>query len=233
VQTLKLKRRVIEIKTEEYSDDSAIRMGDQRVLAKYEHIEKNSTSTERQILSMKNQIKMLEIALQQAREEAFQMGFEEGKDSGRHETESAYATKLKNVTNLTDTLAKGFEKALNDLDRPLLELAFKIAEKILGDTLNIDEQSNRFLLSRIRQILDTLTEQTKVIIYLNPDQYDWIAKGGSQAEETAFGNKVIFKYDMKLKPGECVVESDNFVVDGTITKRIEDLRTQMMAESTN
>jgi|GEM_PF-1336011 len=233
MHTLQLNRRIIDLKIEEFTDDSAIRAGDPLIKAKYDRIEKRGTSSQRQVLILKNQIKMLEIALQQAREEAFQMGFEEGKDSGRRETEARYATKLKNFTNLTDTLSKGFEKALTELDRPLLDLAFKIAEKILGNTFHIDEQSNHLLIARMREILDTLVDKTKVIIYLNPDQYDWIANGGSQSDDSSFNNHVTFKYDVKLKPGECLVESDNFVIDGTITKQLEDLRTQMMTENKN
>jgi flagellar assembly protein FliH len=233
MHTIQLKRRVIDLKLEHLTDDSAILSGDPAVIAKYDRIEKRGTSTQRQILSLKNQIKMLEVALQQAREEAFQMGFEEGKDAGRRETEARFATKLKNFTNLTETLSKGFEKALSELDRPLLDLAFKIAEKILGNTLHVDEQANHLLIARMHGILDSLVEQTKVIIYLNPDQYDWIANGGSRSEDQFFNNHVTFKYDVKLKPGECLVESDNFVIDGTIDKQLEDLRTQMLVESKN
>lgn len=233
MQVVKLKRKVIDLKIEDCSNDTVIPSDGLQVLADYDRIEKNGTGVQRQILSFKKQIKMLETALQKAREEAFQMGFEEGKESGHRETEAQYAAKLKNFMNLTESLSKGFEKALNELDRPLLDLAFKIAEKILGNTLSIDEQSRQFLISRMKGILDTLAEHNKVIIYLNPDQYDWIANGGYQGNEPSFSNRVTFKYDVKLKPGECVVESENFVIDGTITKQLEELQEQLLTGGNN
>lgn len=82
------------------------------------------------------------IDLDEVRKEAFQHGFSEGVESGRHEAEQSsrdeIQTSLVALGGVATELASYKEVLRHDVERELVELAFSIARRIIRRELTVD-----------------------------------------------------------------------------------------------
>lgn len=181
------------------------------------------------VIILKKQIQELESVLQNAREEAFQAGFEEGQETAELESKK----ELKNISDefgyTIQSLRVQYDQALERIDQPLLKLAMKIAEKIIGIELHNTNRYNEFLIEQIKRFLKEAVDQNKITFYMNPNQIDYISKVETLKElRSASKASIGFVGDNKLKPGECILETENFIVEGVWSRQLDNLEKQIL-----
>jgi flagellar assembly protein FliH len=183
-------------------------------------------SDEQIISKLKSRIFTLEVTIEKVREESFHAGFQEGKKTTETELREKFETIPAEFAKLTQSLQDQYNDAIRNMETPILRLAFKIAQKIISNQIEPDKNQNEFLKNQIRRFLEIITDNGKVTIFVHPQQLGWI--GHQQLKEgTSFTGNITFKPNSNLNPGECLLETDEFIVDGTILGQLERIEKQL------
>lgn len=180
---------------------------------------------------LRNQIKILEKALQEAREEAFLAGFEEGKTAAMNDVQAAVEQLPDQFNQMFRQLVDQINEIVGELNLPILKLSKAIAQKILADRLELEEDKNQFLLNRIEQFLSTISEQSRYTIYVNPQQLDFL-QNIDLMDRLQLGAHQSLRYRRKnaLQPGECIIDSEDYHIDGTIARSLELISAELSGE---
>ncbi|MBN2280381.1 MAG: hypothetical protein JXQ65_07370 [Candidatus Marinimicrobia bacterium] len=176
-----------------------------------------------------HRIHMLEESLQQAREEAFKTGIEEGKEQLKNEIEAQLLNESKALKVLLKNLSGELKKEIKKLQPAVLNLSLGIAEKILNRALSDNESANEILKSQIGRILHELMDQETITIHVSPLQIEWIIKANIEEEFRLPGTlKIKFYEDRNLRPGECILESTNILIEGKFKEQLKNLEAQLL-----
>lgn len=174
-----------------------------------------------------DRIKVLEEELQRTREESFQAGYQEGKDQGLKEA--------KKQINEFKMLIKSFEQeyanSIVKMESPLLRLAKKMAEKVIGIDLDSTAELDSILMERLKRLLYEVMEQVKVIVIVNPAHLEWLDSPGIENEfNTPRSMEISFVGDEKLSPGECIINTEEYHIDETYTAKLERLEKKLITK---
>ncbi len=186
-------------------------------------------NADQHVIILEKQIKELESALQSAREESFQAGFEEGKENAWIEASQRLKDISDKFSSMIKSLKSQYDQALEDMSQPLLKFAGKIAEKILGRELRYKDDYNEFFIKQIKQFFNEVTDQNKITIYLNPDQMEWVSKPDI-LKEINLPPKANIRFVDKstLNPGECLLETENCIVEGVLARELDNIERQIL-----
>jgi len=116
-------------------------------------------------------------------------------------------------------LVEAREKVLQNADEQLLQLAMKIARKVLMQEI----QAGRYEIEPIvKEALGHVSTQRDVTVRLNPDDYAKCEMASQQAasEETS---GLRFVADPAIPPAQCVVETPEGVVESSAEAHLEDI----------
>ena len=169
-----------------------------------------------------DQVEILEKALEQTREDSFQAGYSEGRESALNDMNSRLEELSLDFNHLAEGLKEHYNKLMKGQEKTLLSLSLRIAEKILQVELSHRAEITDYLSKKIKKILLEMMDQKQIIIYLNQE---WL----SELEPDEFikqinlplYDKIQFKKDKKLNLGECRVESEDFYMDGSISHQLK------------
>lgn len=181
---------------------------------------------------LKKKIVALESALQTAREEAYQAGYDEGQEFAQKEAQRQMEDLALEFTSMADSLKDQYDHSLEKMHKPLLKLSIKIAEKIIGKELQHEQEYHDLLLRRIKELLQEVVEQNKIIIHVNPNQMDWVTQQNvirelhlpSQADLHFIKNE-------SLDAGECLLETEDFILEGVLSRELGEIEHQILEES--
>lgn len=176
---------------------------------------------------LKDRIKVLEEELQRTREESFQAGYQEGKEQTYQDAQ--------NQINEFKSLVKSFEnkyvKSLEKMEKPLIRLAKKMADKIIGIDLENSAELDSILLEKLRKLLYELIDQTRIVIEVNPVHLEWLESPGIEKElNTPRSMEINFIPDKNLKPGECKISTEEYYIDETYESKLNRLEQQILSE---
>lgn len=189
----------------------------------------NTGNSQNLIAVLKNHLKVLESTLQNTREESFKAGFDEGKEL----VETKVKRQIEDISEEFGAMAKSlqyqYDKALEKMDKPLIKLAVKIAEKILGKELQHWNDYNDILLKQIKELLNEVVDQNKVTIYVNPTQIDWV-QGVDLFNDMNYSSKSDISFAMNdgLKPGECFMETEDYIIEGVLSRQLDNIENEIL-----
>ena len=116
-----------------------------------------------------DQVEILEKALEQTRENAFQAGYEEGRDSSLKDMESRIKELSSDFTQMVQGLDEQYNLLFNNQEKSLLKLSLRIAEKILHEEFTHKKEITDYLVKMLKKILLEMMEQKRITVHLNPD----------------------------------------------------------------
>lgn len=163
------------------------------------------------------------VALQQqAYEEAFQIGFTEGRDKAIAEMNEA-VYQANEITKKSKTIAEDYQESQ---ERVILELAMRVAERILNETLT--ENEDKFL-SIVRRALIEVREMKEIKLYVSGDYYQLVASNRSELAaifppDTPF---LIFVNE-DFEATECYIETNHGRIVVTIDEQLEEVRERLI-----
>ena len=105
---------------------------------------------------LNERILFLEKSLSEAKDKFYQLGYNEGKNDGMKELD---IISEKQSTIINETLSKlnvEYEKAIDKLAEPMVNLSIKIAEKIISDDLSNKEDISSYLEKKVLTLVDKL-----------------------------------------------------------------------------
>lgn len=193
--------------------------------------DKNEESRRRELKAYSDRIKILEAELQKARAEAYQAGYNEGQNIAKSEAHKQFAQLTTEFTNNIGSLHAEFSEVMERLATPILKLALGSSEKLIGRELNIGDAANEILLTQVQRVLNETVSQTRATVHINASQMDWIT-GIDILKTLNLPQKTNLRFipNPTIKPGECKLETEDYLVDSTISAQLDNLE-KLLRES--
>ena len=182
-------------------------------------------------LSLDKQIEILEKALEQTREDAYQAGFNEGQILNEKNLQIRIGELNEDFSQLAEGLSKQYKSQFKDLEKKVLSLSLRIAEKVVQCELSHKKDITDFLTKKLKNIIEKLIDQKKIIVQLNSE---WLKEFNKDVFLDEFNvplkEKLNFQENENLNPGECIVESEDFLIDGTLEQQLKVMEKQLKKE---
>jgi type III secretion protein L len=145
------------------------------------------------------------------REKEKKDGFQEGHQEG-----------LAQVTELLAKARVEYDVIMRNASKDMLDLAFKIAEKIIGKQLEIDKST---IMDIVAQALQTVRQSKQITVRVNPEDGKALkASKDALLEMLGHGRGIDIMEDKKVEKGGCIIESEVGVVDAQLHKQLDRLR---------
>ncbi len=150
-------------------------------------------------------------------------GYEEGREAGRAEIATAAEALLTAAAALDDAGARAAE----DAEGAAVELALRIAEKVLGAAV---EARPELVLDVTRGALRRITEPLPATVLVNPEDVELVR--GALAELNAeHGGELQVRAERRVERGGCVVTTAAGEVDARIAAQLERAATVLGGEA--
>lgn len=158
-----------------------------------------------------------EWLIQQAKEEGYQDGWKEGQQHGYAE----YRTLIEEAKGIIHAAKGDYATYLESSEKVILELAVKIAEKIVAKKIEEEE----YFTALVKRALKEVKECHDIRIHVHPHDYTFVL---SQKEEllSIFSNEAkLFIYpDEEMTQGGCIIESETGRIDASIDTQLSEVK---------
>lgn len=159
-----------------------------------------------------------ELMFNQSAEQGFNQGYQDGLEQGKQECSSF-------IAQAQDTVAqskKDYHNKLNESTPVMLELAFTIARKIVGDTLTKD---NSAWLTLVKEAVTEIREQEEVKIYIHPSWYETTLQQKKELQGIALHTRELLIFpDDSLNENDCLIETPYGQIDASVDSQLRELK---------
>lgn len=163
--------------------------------------------------------------LRKAQEEAdaiLQKARDEGEQEKKQGYEAGYQEGLAQTTELLAKARLEYEQFVRSAHKDLLDLAFKVAEKIIGRQLEVDETT---VLDIVSQAMKSVRQSRELTIRVHPDDAKVLRKNEEALIEKLGRQRVIdIMEDKKVQKGGCIIESEIGIVEAQLQTQLERLK---------
>lgn len=162
------------------------------------------------------------VLQQQAYDEGFQVGFEEGRNKALSEMQDA----VKTANDMTLQSHDNALKHLESQERVILDIAMGAAERIIGKSLNESEDA---YLSIVKRGLKEAREMKEIKLYVSIDHYEIIS--ANRAELAAIFPAdvpfLIFAND-DFDVNDCIIETNHGRIVVSVDEQLNELKEKLV-----
>lgn len=181
-----------------------------------------------QLLMLQSRVDHLEKELQEAREQSYNLGFQDGLAAEREQHRQKLEAHARQFRELAERLEKEFDQALTRMEEPLLRMSFHISEKILTAPLP-EAFRNEALVGTIQSFLKEVLHEGSVVIHVSPENLSLVqSEEMSEKLKQSFPGRIRFVADDSLDPGECLVETPEHIIDGRYQNQLTILESKLL-----
>ena len=159
--------------------------------------------------------------------EAFQKGFEAGRNAGMELGEKKIDAMLNRFSRSLDELSSLRIQIMKEMEHDLARLAIEIAKKLVHREVNVDEE---IILTLVRVALDKVVRKAPVTVYLNPQDYRHLEIKLAETSSLLGEREIILKEKPDLSRGDCVLESPYGDIDARISEQFKQIEHNFIAE---
>jgi len=162
------------------------------------------------------------VLQQQAYEEGFQVGYEEG----RNKSLSDMAASISTANETTELSYENARQYLVSQERIILDLAMLSAERIIGQTLQDDKE---VYLSVVKRALKETREMKEIKLYVSLDYFELVSDNRSELASIFPPNVpfLIFAND-DFESAECYIETNHGRIVVSIDEQLNELREKLI-----
>jgi len=168
--------------------------------------------------------KEYELKFPEKYEEGKKKGIEIGHKELKERVELAIDT-LKSIIRDAEDKRKNI---INSAEKDVLEIASYLAEKVILRKIEIEEN---IVLDVVKEALDHVSGETKVILKLNPDDVKMVE---SVKEDILSQFEMLDKMDLipdkSVTKGGCIIETESGIIDSDIKSRFEAVRKELLKD---
>ena len=159
-------------------------------------------------------------------EEAKETGYKEGKQEGLVQAKEEYQSLIEQANDVVHQAKAAYLKKLSDAEEDLLTLAVEIAEKIIHQT--IESENDRFI-QLVKQIVHEVSEQPEVHVYVHPEMYAFVVNQREELEGilSGKGQLSIFSNE-ELSTYACLIESPFGKIDASVDKQLSKVKEELL-----
>ena len=155
-------------------------------------------------------------------QEAYEKGFAQGERDGLELGEKKAAKFVEKIENLFMKSIPLKDEIIKQHEREILDLIFAIAGKIVHHQIEFDESTVK---DTILSALKLSVQKSKIVIRVNPKDYDFVEK--LRPDLFAKFNEVksiIISSDQSISRGGCFLETPGGDVDARVEAQLEKIR---------
>lgn len=166
-------------------------------------------------------LEKLKVIQEQAYQEGYKLGLEEGQKRAFDENEKLIQESLNELSQVITSLKNMKKDMCHFNEAHLVQLLFHMASKLAQDHLEYEQQP---VVEVIRQAVELAQGEENVIVHLSEKQMSFIENLQSQKKvEFDFLDKVKLVGNQGITPGGCIIETNYGEVDARVEQRIEKL----------
>ncbi|WP_461200428.1 flagellar assembly protein FliH [Anoxybacillus sp. TBDG-1] len=160
--------------------------------------------------------------IEQARQEGYAVGFEQGRQDGLQQ----YTEAIREAKQIAQSANEQFYHILESADETILLVACKVAERIMGERL---AENKEHFLGLVKQVIKEVREHEEVKIYVHPTYYDVVIRQKDELKALFSQDVHLFIYpDETLAETSCIVESPFGRIDASVDTQLEQLKQQLL-----
>lgn len=160
--------------------------------------------------------------IEQAQKEGYQQGIEDGMQQGYHEMSESIAY----AQEIIDLAKREYGIKLEAAEPVILELAIKVAEKIIGLELTED---NLTFLSIVKRAIKEARESREVQLHVHPIQYPFILSQKEELLSIFPKNTDFYIYpNDDLLESSCIIESENGRIDASVDSQLQEIKVKLI-----
>jgi flagellar assembly protein FliH len=152
-------------------------------------------------------------------QKAYENGFVQGEKDGFELGEKKAIKIVENIENLFNEMVSLKHDVLKQYEREIIDLVFAVAEKIVHHELGTKEP---VIKDAIFDALELAVDKSKVVINVNPDDYEYVEKLRPELFNQNKGLKsIVVTSDPGVSRGGCYLETPYGNIDSTIESKLE------------
>lgn len=160
-------------------------------------------------------------AYEKGYKEGFEKGYADGHNQALQEGRSAIDDSIRRLSLIIEEIGGFKEKKLNELLPLFLDLAKDIAAKIIRREIETDGE---IVLSIVRDAIKKINEgEEKLVIKVNPADYEVIIENLSSLKEESGAGTVSIETSLSISPGGCYIETATGEIDAKIETQIKEV----------
>lgn len=169
-----------------------------------------------------------ETRFQQEKEDAYHSGFEDGTNEGSKQGLAQSAEEIERFSSLVESLPVQWKDAIKNYDAAVLDLAVKLAQRIVGAAAEVDES---MILQAVHDCLSYVEDKTKVIIRVNPDDLEAVRRHRNDWLESLESiDHLLIESEPTVSKGGCIIETPIGDVDAQIEERLDRVRSALIED---
>jgi flagellar assembly protein FliH len=174
---------------------------------------------------LEQQMGVAQEAFTKERDAAHSKGYEEGLTKGREEGSQQIQPAIELLQDWGRVLQSEKEELARHYETDVLELGFRIAEKIIGLEISTRQEA---VLSIVQQALRKIVNADEVIVRANPEDLRILEQAREKLmSEVGIRAPLELRPDSSIARGGCVIDTESGMLDAQLHSQMNRLRTQI------
>lgn len=174
--------------------------------------------------SEKSEARALELLAeiqQNAYQEAYQLGLDEGRKKAFEEHSAAITGNLAQLADSLAAIGNVKHEIVASNEAHMMKLLFHMASRLAGAHLEADQNA---ILEVLKNALQLASDDENVRVQLNPAQLEFVEEVRKRTgREFEFLKKLRLEPNPSVRPGGCVVETNYGEIDARVEQRVQQL----------
>lgn len=177
---------------------------------------------------LEKQKEILNSQFEKGKQVSYKQGFSNGNEIGKKAGKDEIKPILDDFTQIIKKISSEREKVLTDIENEILALCNLIVKKIIKKEIEVD---NVVILNIIKESLSFISNETDVILRLNPEDYN-IMKVYENELKIILKDTKNFKMepDDKITRGGCLLETNAGEIDARLETKLKELEKMLLKE---
>jgi flagellar assembly protein FliH len=160
--------------------------------------------------------------------EAEHRGYEAGLERGLAEARTRTEKALEALAAAERSMAELHDRHVAETEAAAVDLAYQIAEKVIGATIASDREA---VLGVVSGALLRTTDRDHLVLEVNPGDFELVRDSASELAARLGGiNRMEVVSERRVEAGGCVVRTEAGEIDARVSAQLERVR-QLLAEA--
>lgn len=149
-------------------------------------------------------------------------GYNEGFQQGLEEGEKQFANFIEQAKSIVNASRQDYLQKLEDSEPVIIDLAMKVANKIVSRTLSDNEQA---WMSVVKDVLKEVREQELVKLYVHPNWFEKVLTYKTELQLLLPNSEDLLIYpDEILEENGCIIETKFGRIDASIDSQLTEIK---------
>jgi flagellar assembly protein FliH len=160
--------------------------------------------------------------IEEAKQHGYNIGLEEGRNIGYQE----YREHIQMANDVIELSKHDYQSYLDSAERTILDLAIKVAEKIMNSTI---EQDETHFLNIVKKVLQEGRGGKEIQLHVHPVHYPYVLSEKEELLSLFPIRPDLFIFpNTQIPENGCVIETNSGRIDATIDTQLKMLKQKLL-----